>query len=433
MSSALAIAGVTQVLKDLLNDGVVNKITTATGATVNVTALPPDLVDANEKSQLNLYMYQATFNQGWRNEGLPAYNNRGDRVGNPPLALDLHYLLSAYTGGPQLHTEILLGYGMQLFHENAVLSRDAINLSLNPPDSVDLAALPPLLQALSVTGLADQIELIKITPEIMNPEEMSKLWTAFSAKYRPTAAYKVSVVLIQSTQPTKTSLPVQERKIYAIPFFKPVINEINSIPGAGEPILTNQLIFSGSSLLLKGTQFMGDQVVITIGGIDIIPSIDDISDTKIQVQLPPGLKAGLQSVQVVHNLLIGSPPALHKGVSSNVQAFVLSPLIIADGVANGTTTAGIFKGGIAIKVSPVIMYNQAVRLLLNDLSTANNAYVFDIQGLILSSPPGEDISIPVHDVASGTYLIRIQVDSAESQLLVNINTGQYNGPKVLIP
>jgi hypothetical protein len=151
------------------------------------------------------------------------------------------------------------------------------------------------------------------------------------------------------------------------------------------------------------------------------------------VQLPPGLKAGLQSVQVVHNLLIGSPPALHKGVSSNMQAFVLSPLIIGDGMANGTTTAGIFQGGIAIKVSPVIMYNQAVRLLLNDLSTANNAYVFDIQGLILSSPPGEDISIPVHDVASGTYLIRIQVDSAESPLLVNINTGQYNGPKVLIP
>ncbi|HEX7755491.1 MAG TPA: Pvc16 family protein, partial [Niabella sp.] len=70
MSSALAIAGITQVLKDLLNDGVINNITTNTGTTVTVTALPPDKIeDAGEQSQLNLYMYQATVNQGWRNEG----------------------------------------------------------------------------------------------------------------------------------------------------------------------------------------------------------------------------------------------------------------------------------------------------------------------------------------------------------------------------
>src|SRR5436190_21653580 len=102
MSSALAIAGVTQVLKDLLNDGVINNITTAVGAAVTVTSLPPDRIDtAGEGSQLNLYMYQATPNQGWRNEGFPSVTSAGDRTSNPPLALDLHYLLSAYSSGTQ--------------------------------------------------------------------------------------------------------------------------------------------------------------------------------------------------------------------------------------------------------------------------------------------------------------------------------------------
>src|ERR1043165_2338880 len=127
MSSALAIAGVTLCLKDLLNDGLINHdITGTTGVTVAVTSLPPDrIVIEDGQSQLNLFMYQTSFNQGWRNEGQPAFNSRGERISNPPLALDLHYLLTAY-GGAELHSEILLGYGMQLLHETPVLPRDAI-------------------------------------------------------------------------------------------------------------------------------------------------------------------------------------------------------------------------------------------------------------------------------------------------------------------
>lgn len=433
MSTALAIAGVTQVLKDLLNDGVINKITTATGSTVTVTALPPDRIDiATEQSQLNLYMYQATFNQGWRNEGYPAFNDRGDRVGNPPLALDLHYLLSAYTAGPQLHTEILLGYGMQLLHENPVLSRDAINRSLNPPDSVDLSALPPTLRALADTGLADQVEQIKITPEVMNPEEMSKLWTAFSAKYRPTAAYKISVVLIQSTRPVKPSLPVTERKIYATPFAKPVINTLTSLPGAGEPVMANQPIFSTSTLVINGTDLMGDQVIVSIAGVDVIPAIDDMSSTRISLVLPVGLQAGTLPVQVSLQTLMGSPPALHKGVASQVQSFVLSPLIVGNGSTSGTVTTGIFAGNILLKVHPVVVYKQTVRLLLDGLAPTTGAYAFDIEGLALSSPPGEDISLPVAGIPTGTYLVRIQVDGAESPLLQDAVTRQYNSPVVVI-
>ena len=53
-------------------------------------------------------------------------------LSNPPLALNnLHYLLSAYSGG-DLHAEILLGYAMQLLHEMPVLTRAAIRTAPTP-------------------------------------------------------------------------------------------------------------------------------------------------------------------------------------------------------------------------------------------------------------------------------------------------------------
>jgi hypothetical protein len=95
----MAIASVTAVLRDLLNNGIVDHDLAATVGNVMVTSLPPDRIDTtnqNQQSQLNLFMYQVTPNQGWRNEGLPSRNRNGERLSNPPLALDLHYLLSAY-------------------------------------------------------------------------------------------------------------------------------------------------------------------------------------------------------------------------------------------------------------------------------------------------------------------------------------------------
>src|SRR5262245_63981466 len=99
MSTALAIAGVTAVLRDLLNDGLVNHDATAVlGSTVNVSALPPDRVlsaNGSETTQLNLFLYHVTPNRGWVNQGLPSRDSSGgQRLSNPPLALDLHYLLS---------------------------------------------------------------------------------------------------------------------------------------------------------------------------------------------------------------------------------------------------------------------------------------------------------------------------------------------------
>jgi hypothetical protein len=214
MSTALAIAGVTAVLRDLLNDGLINHNVSGTlGNSVTVSVLAPDRVvpaSGNETSQINLFLYLVTPNAGWRNEQLPSRDASGRlRLTNAPLALDLHYLLSVYSNG-DLHAEILLGYAMQLLHEMPVLTRDAIRTALNPSPGVG-TALPPALRALVDSGLEDQVELIKLTPQYLNTEEMSKLWTAMQSHFRPTAAYAASVVLIQSRQPARAPLPVLSR------------------------------------------------------------------------------------------------------------------------------------------------------------------------------------------------------------------------------
>jgi len=209
MSNALAIAAVTAVLKDLLNNGLIDHDVSTHVGPVKVTALPPDRVKINseESSQLNLFMYQVTPNIGWRNVDLPSRNPRGERINNPPLALDLHYLLTAY-GAQEHHTEILLGYGMQILHETPVLGRDAIRKALASPSPINGTILPEPFKTLSASDLADQIEQIKLTLQPQTPEEMSKLWAAFQAHYRPTTAYQASVVLIESQRSRRQPLPV---------------------------------------------------------------------------------------------------------------------------------------------------------------------------------------------------------------------------------
>jgi hypothetical protein len=218
MSSALAIAGVSAVLRDLLNDGLINHAATdSLGATIDVSVGPPDRVipanSSEEKTQLNLFMYQVTPNTGWRNEGLPSRDGAGSqRLTNAPLAINLHYLISAHAS-EDFHGEILLGYAMQFLHETPVLSRKAIQKALSPlPTSiVGGATLKPAMKALENSGLENQIEQIKITPEYLNTEEMSKLWTATQSHLRPAAAYMASVVLIQAKEPVRKSLPVLMR------------------------------------------------------------------------------------------------------------------------------------------------------------------------------------------------------------------------------
>ena len=213
MSNALAIAGVSAVLKDLLDSGLIDhEVTDTLGAGVTVSSMAPDVVPIegdHAVPRLNLFLYQVTPNAAWRNVELPSRDAAGRRTSNPPLALDLHYLLTAY-GFEELQAEVLLGYGMQLLHETPVLTRAAIRTALNP-SPVNGSLLPTVYKALRSADLAEQVEQLRITPQMMSSEDMSRLWSALTAHYRPTAVFQVSVVLIERQAPAISALPVLTR------------------------------------------------------------------------------------------------------------------------------------------------------------------------------------------------------------------------------
>lgn len=446
MSNELAVASVSFVLVDLLNNGLIDRDISSSVGEVIVSALAPDMVDAqqNGKSQLNLFMYNITQNEGWRNVGYPSRNAAGERIDNPPLALNLHYLMTAY-GAEQFHAEILLGYGMHLLHETPVLPRDAIRRSLAAPSQVAAGGgLPGAMLNLFNSDLADQVELIKIWPQTLTTEEISRLWTAFQAKYRPTAAYQVSVVLIQGTASTKKALPVQSRSVTAIPFQKPVIQQILSRKDANSPA-ADQPILAGYQLVLKGNELSGDVTTVLFGNIEATPAAVDITASTIIVALPNTLQPGTQSVTVVQSLPLGSPPVPHQTIESDPATFVLRASIENVTVLGlqGTGTQP-RSGQLQITLDLAVGPSQTVLVILNQLLSAPSpsgsplAYSFPVPPRIaLDSPPSNPqpptniLTALFGGAVAGDYLIRVQVDGAESPLTQGAD-GSLVAPKVTI-
>ncbi len=170
-----------------------------------------EIAAAGTQMRLNLFLHQVTHNAALRNLGLPSLAADGStQLSNPPLALDLHYLMTAY-GTEDWEAEALLGTAILMMHDNPVLARSDIATALENLPS--LSPAQSLSAVLATTGLANQIELLKITPETLGREEMAWIWSALKSDYRPTYFFLVSVVLIESPAVTLSALPVLQRNI----------------------------------------------------------------------------------------------------------------------------------------------------------------------------------------------------------------------------
>ena len=414
MSNALAIAAVTAVLKKLLEEWLGQQPSISVVGNYSVTALPPDriAVDGNkEGAGLNIFLYHTAPNPAWRNVDLPSYDRSGERRTNPPLPLDLYYLITAYGKDP-LDIEILLGYAAQLLHETPVLTRQDISYWLMPSLPGDPTNIESALKA---SGLAEQADLIRLAPHPLSTEEISKLWTAFQAKYRPSLAYKASVVLIESELPARAALPVRERRVHVLPLERPLIHAVSP-----------QFVQSGDVLTLQGQNLRGDPTLVRFGATVVEPPIQDVRDRQIAVTVPADLLAGIQAVQVVHPLDFGTDDEPHRGFESNTVAFMLIPQITT------ALPASVAAGGtLTLDFSPSIGRAQSVALLLGDQTIE----------IPLRDPNGPEVSatldFPMAGIESGTYLLRVRVDGAESRLVVDeVETsptyGDYIGPTVMI-
>jgi hypothetical protein len=428
VSNALAIAGVTAVLKDLLDSGFIEQsIFDNLGHGVNVSAQAPGAIQAANDTtpRLNLFMYQVTPNAAWRNVGLPSRDSSGQRISNPPLALDLHYLLTAY-GKADLEAELLLGYAMQLLHETPVLAREAIRRALKPLDPlhppVDGSLLPSIYRALQASDLVDQLEQIKITPATMNTEELSKLWGALQAQYRPTAAYQVTVVLIESIRAVRSPLPVlsrgpvdtvtqRERGVVVQAGLVPPFPEIEAIelPQARISALLNDTIKlvgrnldgSGHKLLLSSQRLGINAEVVAEPGPTA--SAVQFSLSKASVNLAAGTY--MATLQFQHSGETG------QRLTNQLTLSIAPQIVSIDPSATGPLPQFHLdtNRNLTLKPTcqPALQPNQRVSLIVGSMET-------------LAEPFNSATSQPaftIHALPIGMHWVRLRVDGVDSFLI----------------
>jgi Pvc16 N-terminal domain len=242
---------------------------------------------------------------------------------------------------------------------------------------------------------------------VLSSEEISKLWTAFGAHYRPTAGYQATVVLIEGRRPTKSALPVKDRRLYALTIREPRIDAVDSDAGPGVPIVAT------SKLVLSGRRLVGQATEVVVSGQ--LATIESATEEQIVADQPAGLRAGVQAVQVKHRVLMGDPPpgTPHRGFESNVAAFVLRPtyggLTFSPPLGGGATP---YTGTATVAVTPGAGRAQHIVLLLNSRTTTPaHSYAF------VANPRTSDVApieVPLEDVERGDYFVRVQVDGAES-------------------
>lgn len=406
MSDFLAVAGVTAVLKSLLTNALTSSgVNTAFATPAFVSALSPDLVvtGADEQPQLNIFMYYASLNPSYRNVGLPSRDSAGNRVSNPPLALNLHYLMSAY-GKAELDPEILLAWAMQIFYENPVLSPQTVQTLLTALGTATGAT--PEMQAVAKTTLATQFELIRIAPESLSNEEISKLWMAFNTHYRPTTSYQISVVLIQETQPFKSNLPVQSRKLQALPLPGPVIDNVSP-----------QSVAAGDILTIVGRNFIGNSPGDTAVSFDGNPPVmpDTVQGNTIRITIPATLQPGVRAVRVIRYVQFGSPGDPHTGFTSDPVLYQLRPTI-----TNATPVPAKVGTPLTINVTPNVGRAQRAALFIGDYSIQIDSRPTSAPDtsatLTFNIPAGFPFTTPATALP-----LRLQIDSVDSQLTLDQN------------
>jgi len=403
MSDYLAVGGVSAVLKTLLTAGLADGgPSTVLQTPPGVTNKAPDLIPTgqDEPAQLNLFMYYASINPVLRNLDLPSISANGTQMSNAPLAINLHYLVTAY-GANQFDPEILLGFAMRVFHATPVVPRSVIQAALTA-----LGSGTPSNEQQLVAGstLASQIEHIRISPEALSTEEIYRLWTAFQVSYRPTTSYQVSVVVIQDTQSFQSNLPVQRRALVALPLTGPMIASV-----------TPQMVASGQVMTINGSNFLNgpaSNTLVSFNGNAPIAAATVQGDC-VRVNVPSTLLAGVGNVRVICNVTFPSSTTPHPGFASSPVPFQLIPTIETPATPPYKARQG---QPLAITVNPAVGNLQTVAVYIGDHAIPRP------QGPLTGPSTSNTVTVTVPaSIATGTYPLRVEVDGAQSRITQDTN------------
>lgn len=398
MSNPLAIAAVTATLRHLLEVGLaadpaLNDVT--------VTMQPLDLARTKGSSanQMNVFLYHVLPSGAWRNADIPGRVRPGE-TGSFPLGLNLYYLLTAF--GKENDTVLpfshqLMGRAMSILNDHPLLGAAEIQ------------------NALPNNDLWNQVERVRFTLQPFSVEEIAKLWTGFQTQYRLSVAYEAAVVLIESTRPISTPLPVLMRaqgdsgiiaQANMIPPF-PALSQIQ-LPDSQSTVLL------GKTITLLGQNLGGNQVNVQFSPRRLpaprpVPALVGGTDTQVKVTIPNNAPdtwpAGVYTVQVIVTGNVALPP-------TNALPLAIAPQVTTPFPLNVTRPAEI-----ALTCLAQVQPSQEVSLLVGNQEVPADA----------RAAPTNQLSFATMALAAGTFLVRLRVDGVDSQLITYDAKGKPTG------
>jgi hypothetical protein len=411
MSNFLAIATVTEALRQVLEDHVKKDVPGA-----QATAVRPSAATGSggvPATGVNVFLYQISPNPAGRNLDLPTRRADGSLAQRPRAAIDLHYILSVYGAESSYEPQRVMGSVVRTMHAKPLITRKAI------ADAMATHAF------LATSDLVSELELVKFTPSVLTLDELSRIWSIFfQTSYALSVCYQASVVFLEETTAVSAALPVRTRNIVTVPMDLPVIESI-----------TPQPILAGGMVTIAGQNVGRHVPFVQIGEAGPVAALV-VSANEITIPLPATVPAGVSSVRVIQKIDLGTGNASepHRGFESNVAAMAVAPTIkptLAPTVARGAVLTVDFDRDVG--------RTQKVALLLGDRAIPLPSRPSVKVGTTPPAPPTAtsfDVTIPL-DFPTGAMLVRLRVDGVESALDVDTNPAsptfdQYVGPKVSV-
>lgn len=134
---------------------------------------------------LTLYLYRVTMNEHLRNQPYPG----GSSEVPPPLALDLHYLMTVWADTAK-DEHRLLSWAMHQLHTHQTLSASDLNED----------------------GGWSSGEMIQLIPAELSNEDLMRIWDTFQRPYTLSVSYIARVVRIDVPS-TPSGKPVVARRL----------------------------------------------------------------------------------------------------------------------------------------------------------------------------------------------------------------------------
>lgn len=417
MSNALAIAAVTTMLDYLITQSLARS---GTVSLESVTAKPPDKArDSGESTnQINIFLYQTLPNAAWRNQDIPSRTRPGE-IGRAPLALTLSYLITAYgKNNDDIEGQRLLGMAMQSLHDHPEIRPQDVEQAQG---STNLSA--DKRELLASSNLKNQFDRVRITPQALSLEEVSKIWSTFQSPYRITAVYEVSVVLIESGLPVKAALPVltrgnEDRGGLVQADLIPPIPTIEGLTWPSQQQSKPPSIALGEPLTLQGHHLDNPGTTAFVRFSN--PYLRD----PIEIGLPPTFSADEVTItlpQAANSTWVAGffTVVLRYEQSGTNQFSNAQPLAVAPTIAPASVNAEADR--LTLTCSPPVRPGQSVALLLGSREIALPRDPEDTAALT-------QLSFPLTNIQPGDYWVRLRVDGVDSHLVTRTADGkpQFN-------